>query len=177
MKKIWALTVVLGGMLAMPAYSAEKYLYVARPDTKLLAEKSSKAKAIATLPEGTAVILLEGGNFLFKQVRTKEGKTGFIPYTFLSDKEISSKTKIVNYVRVLTRPKNEEMDGSRSRSTNVVMGIRGLTTTDDQALNRLNASRPDIKSVIDMEDRVVKRSDLDAHFELIVQENERGVAP
>jgi hypothetical protein len=177
MKNVLITLIVMGGVLSVRAYSAEKSLSVSRPDTKLLAEKSSKAKTLAILPEGTVVTLLEGGNFLFKKVQTAEGKIGYIPYTFLNDKEASSKVRIVNYVRKLTRPKSEELEGTRSRSTNVVMGIRGLATTDDLALSRINASRPDIKSVIEMEDRVVSKNDLDAHFELIVRENEGGAVP
>ncbi len=177
MKDFFKSSIIVLTFVSTAALAAEKTLFVNRSDTSLLEDKSSKAKVSATLQAGTPVTLLDGGNFLFRKVSTSEGKIGYIPYTSLSEKATGSSQNVMNYVRSLTRPKDEDVDSSRSRSANAVMGIRGLASTDDASLGQINTSRPDIKSVLEMEERVVQSLRLKNLSDLIVQENEKGMAP
>lgn len=172
---------VLQKILLMPlvfcaqlSFAQEQQMFINRDNMKVFAEKNTKSKVVEVLKQGDKVVVQEGGNALFKKIVTESGKTGFVPYIALTERTDQSMKKIVNFVRGFTRPSAEESDVSRTRSANAVMGIRGLATTNDEALTRVNGSRPNLAAVYQMEDRSISRYNVEKLSEQVLAEVEKN---
>ncbi len=174
---VWKLIAALITPLALNAFGQEKTMFINRDNTKLLSEKNTKSPSLTTLKEGDIVIVEEGGNALFRKIRTSDGKMGFVPYVALAEKHDRSMRKVVNFVRSFTRPAAEDNDTARSRSANAVMGIRGLASTSDEALAKVNAARPNLAAVYQMEDQNISQEHVQRLSELVLGEIERNLAP
>jgi Zn-dependent protease with chaperone function len=163
-------------LLSSAARAEEKTMYVTRANAKLLSDKKLSSPPVATLKQGDAVTVVDGGNFLFHKVKTPDGKNGFIPYTSVSEKNDSNLRKIFNSVKGITKPEEQTNNESRVRTTNAVMGIRGLNATPEEQLSSVSNARPNMKAVYTMEEFETRESDVTKLADAVMGELERAAA-
>jgi hypothetical protein len=164
---------LLLSLLASGANADEKTMYVNRANAKVLSDKKLSSPQVALLKQGDAVTVIEGGNYLFLKIRMADGKSGFIPYTAVSEKNDSNLRKMFNAVKSITKPAEESNNESRVRTTNAVMGIRGLNATPEEQLSSVSNARPNMKAVYAMEEYQVRESDVAKLSDAVVGELER----
>lgn len=139
-------------------------------DVLATAEKGSTV--LQKLNKGEVVSASERSG-MYWQVKTKDGRTGFV--SVLAVKAKPGDNKDLNEAMreaVMSGRAQQAADGGRTRSA--VMGVRGLDDTSDTSLAA--SLRPNLHAVYAMEDRDLPRGRVDQQTALVAAEIQRKSA-
>ncbi|MFW7380471.1 MAG: SH3 domain-containing protein [Oligoflexus sp.] len=120
---------------------------------KVTATPQANGELVATLAAGEAVDQVSRKG-MFWQVKTADGKTGFVAVTLMQRQANDSATlaKAIRRAAADAREEGDDVTGNRMRTA--VMGVRGLDEDEDTA--SAGNVRPNMDLVYKMEDRWVQ---------------------
>src|SRR5690606_4910731 len=101
------------------------------------------------------------------QVTLKDGKNGFVSVLAVKHKPDSG-GDLAKAIKSAVKQGRDEDDAAENRARSAVMGVRGLRE-DDDAANAGNV-RPNLRGVFAMEDREVRKKELEALGESVLKE-------
>jgi hypothetical protein len=150
--------------VSVPALAAE---VEARKDgVEVYSDATNKSDVLDKMKSGDTLPATERKG-MFWQVQLKGGKTGFVSIMAVKHKA-DSNTDLAKAIKTAVKEGRGEDDAGENRARSAVMGVRGLQD-DDDAGNAGNV-RPNLRAVFSMEDRAVKKKDLDHLGESVLQE-------
>jgi hypothetical protein len=165
MSKLTAFVLAAGAWIATPALAAE---VEAKKDIDVYADATNKSDVVDKMKSGDSLPATERKG-MFWQVQTKGGKTGFVSIMAVKHKP-DANTDLAKAIKSAVKDGRPEDDGGENRARSAVMGVRGLQD-DDNAGNAGNV-RPNLRAVFSMEDRPVKKRELDQLGESVLKEIE-----
>lgn len=160
-------TIFLGGSAFGKTVEAKK-------DTEVYAEATKKSSVITTLKKGQNV---EAGDRtgLYWQVNLSDGKSGYVIFLNVQPKAGSDGGDVTlsQALRNAVKQKREEDDPANIRARSTVMGVRGLDESSEVAF--AGNVRPNLRSVYNMEELVIKKNMVDEIGELVNSEIEQKI--
>ena len=145
-------------------------MVISKSDGVTVHEDSSKsATVVATLKKDQALESIERKGMYWK-VKTADGKTGFVSVMQVSQKAESASSGLTKALRdaVVSDRDVDDVVGARSRAA--VMGVRGLSDSDD--VDFAGSVRPNLRLVYAMEDISISKKVLTEHQKLMNAEIE-----
>ena len=162
----------LFAVVALVAPRAFAAAVVAKADgVSVFAEASDKSAVVATMKSGQVLPAVERKG-MFWQVKTSDGKLAFVSILKVNHKPDAGADSFANAVRKAVkdgRDAGEETDANRARSA--VMGVRGLKPSE--ASEAAANTKPNMRMVYEMEDRIVAKERVAGIGDEIVAEIER----
>lgn len=153
--RVWLLGAVLGAWPFGAAWAAE---VEAKKDTEIYADATNKSEVLGKLEKGNALAATERKG-MFWQVKTKDGKTGFVSVLAVTHKA-DTNSDLANAIKDVVKEGRTSDESNDSRARSAVMGVRGLRE-DDNAGNAGNV-RPNLRAVYAMEDIKMPKKKVDA---------------
>ena len=146
---------------------------------KLLKAPKKKSEVVAELPKGT-VLESSSRKGMYWEVKTSDGKTGFVSVMKVKRQAGSSKGNLASALKAAVRDGRSTDEASNSRARSAVMGVRGLDKSDKASM--AGNVKPNLRMVYRMEDRSVSQNQIDELNEAIYKEIEarakkRGIEP
>jgi uncharacterized protein YgiM (DUF1202 family) len=157
-------TILAVGALAATAHAAE--VEAKKDGVEVYADATNKSVVLSKLKEGEALPATERKG-MFWQVKTKDGKAGYVSVLVVKHKP-DANGDLAKAIKNVVKQGRSTDEASETRARSAVMGVRGLRE-DDDAGNAGNV-RPNMRAVYSMEDDNVKKKDIDALGENVLNE-------
>lgn len=142
----------ISALWCLSGFSLAATVEAKKNDVKVYAEPTNKSAVKAQLKKGQKIPSLERKG-MFWEVKLQDGQSGYVSVLMVS-RQAGDDSKLSDAIQNIVkdgRSSNDASTEARSRST--VMGVRGLAASDSSA--SAGNTRPNLRAVYDMEDRVV----------------------
>lgn len=149
---------LLGIVLALPApFAAWAAEVEAKKDIEIFADATNKSEVVGKLAKGEALESVERKG-MFWQVKTKDGKTGFVSVLAVSHKADTG-SNLSKAIKDVVKEGRATDETAETRARSAVMGVRGLREDDNMA--NAGAVRPNLRAVYAMEDIRLQKKKID----------------
>lgn len=138
----------------------------AKKDIEIFADSTNKSEVIGKLSKGEALESIERKG-MFWQVKTKDGKTGFVSVLAVAFKG-NTDSNLANAIKDVVKEGRSTDDASETRARSAVMGVRGLREDDNMA--NAGTIRPNLRAVYAMEDTRVQKKRIDHIGQSVLEE-------
>ncbi len=159
-----SIALVFTCFFAVPALAAE--VEAKKDGVEIYADATNKSAVLGKLGSGEAVGAGERKG-MFWQVKTKDGKTGYVSVLAVKHKPDAS-GGLSTAIKDVVKEGRSTDEQSETRARSAVMGVRGLRE-DDSAGNAGNV-RPDLRAVYRMEDGTPGKKKVEELGEQIFEE-------
>lgn len=129
----------------------------AKKDVEVYADATNKSEVIGRLAKGETLASVERKG-MFWQVKTKDGKDGFVSVLAVAFKADAS-VDLSNAIKEVVKEGRATDSTSETRARSAVMGVRGLRADDNMA--NAGTIRPNLRAVYSMEDIRVSKKKVD----------------
>lgn len=171
LRTIHGLILLAACTMSVAAIAAEVQ---AKKDIEIYADATNKSEVIGKLAKGEALPAVERKG-MFWQVKTSDGKTGFVSFLAVTHKA-DSDGKLADAIKAVVKEGRSTDETAEARARSAVMGVRGLRADDNVA--NAGSIRPDIRAVYSLEDVRVPKKKIDdlgtAVFEEISKKAEKS---
>lgn len=158
---------LLGIVLTLPApFAALAAEVEAKKDIEIFADATNKSEVVGKLGKGEALESVERKG-MFWQVKTKDGKAGFVSVLAVTHKADSG-GNLSNAIKDVVKEGRATDQTAETRARSAVMGVRGLREDDNMA--NAGTVRPNLRAVYAMEDVRLHKKKLDELGEAVFGE-------
>jgi len=140
-----------------------------RNGTKIYSEPSKKSSVVTSLKKNSSVEE-KGRKGMYWQVKTQEGKDGFVSVLAVKFKPKGDKGAFSSAIRDAVRQGRDADDSSNVRSRSAVMGVRGLDESNDMAF--AGNAKPNPRLIFQMENFIVDQKEVEKLGRLVEKEVE-----
>ncbi len=142
----WIVSMLVGLSLTTQAFASD--VEAKKDGVEVYQEATNKSAVITKLSAGQSLAAGERKG-MFWQVKTKDGKPGFVSVMAVKMKAGGSED-LAKAIKSAVKQGKPPSDGTEGRQRSAVMGVRGLKEDDNMA----NASsvRPNMRAVFALED-------------------------